>query len=88
MRCPMFARLILIGAIVTCLHGASRAQTQFIAPPRTITDIVAILDAEKPDPARLAKLRAAAEAAPPSEKNALVLANFYHSRAQSRSSFR
>ena len=32
----------------------------FVAPPRTIADITAILDSEKPDPAALVKLKAAA----------------------------
>src|SRR5690348_3767984 len=34
-------------------------------PPRTTADIAAMLDQYKPDPARLAALRAQAEAAPP-----------------------
>ena len=40
-----------------------------VIPPRTIADITAILDQEKPDPARLKKLQAAADAPPPGGKS-------------------
>src|SRR3981081_4659608 len=36
----------------------------FVAPPRTIADITAVLDNEKPDPARLARLKASADNEP------------------------
>ena len=37
----------------------------FVAPPRTITDITAILDSEKPDPAKIGASKAEADAADP-----------------------
>ena len=37
----------------------------FVAPPRTIADITEILDKEKPDPAKLAKLKGDADKPPP-----------------------
>ena len=45
--------------------GAVAVPTAFVAPPRTIADITAILDKEMPDPAKLAKLKSDAEGEPP-----------------------
>ena len=56
----------------------------FVAPPRTITDITAILDAEKPDPALLQKLKTAADAAPPAGAAGRDLAWFYYTRGNAR----
>jgi CHAT domain-containing protein/tetratricopeptide (TPR) repeat protein len=64
-----------------------RAETDhggFVAPPRTISDITAILDQEKPDPAKAARLQADANAAPPASKDNRALAAFYYQRAQAR----
>ena len=58
--------------------------TGFVAPPRTITDITAILDAEKPNPALLEKLKAAADAAPPAGGARRDLAWFYYTRGNAR----
>jgi len=52
----------------------------FVPPPRTIADVTAILDQEKPDPAQLTRLRAEADAAPPEKADAA----FYFKRAQAR----
>lgn len=59
--------LFLVAGLVIIPGTNTRAQSQpsFVAPPRTIADITAILDQEKPDPKVAAKLRAAAEAQPP-----------------------
>lgn len=60
---------------------ATRAQDgTFVAPPRTIADITAILDQQKPDPARAAKLRVDADVEPGGGN----LADFYFRRAQAR----
>ncbi len=59
--------------------------TVFVAPPRTIADITAILDSEKPDPGRVSKLKALADAAPPSGVPAATLARFYYDRGNARS---
>ena len=45
--------------------SASVAPAAFVAPPRTIADITAILDSEKPDPQKIAAIKAAADAPPP-----------------------
>src|SRR5215472_10670799 len=58
-------------------------RTSFVAPPRTIADITAILDSEKPDEAQIVKRRATAEASP----NGLSgpnLAQFLFDRAGAR----
>src|SRR5215510_12350923 len=39
-------------------------RTSFVAPPRTIADITAVLDSEKPDEAQIAKRKATADASP------------------------
>ncbi|MGH6683363.1 MAG: hypothetical protein ACRECA_05470, partial [Pseudolabrys sp.] len=46
---------------------AEALPTTFVAPPRTITDITAILDSEKPDPAKVSQLRLDANASPPAK---------------------
>ena len=46
-------------------EGAPQKPPVFVAPPRTIADITAFLDQEKPDPAKRAKTEADAEAEPP-----------------------
>ena len=56
----------------------------FVAPPRTIADITTVLDNEKPDPARIAKLKASADAEPPKQLSADELSEFYYARAQAR----
>jgi hypothetical protein len=45
--------------------NAPEAQA-FTPPPRSIADITAILDSEKPDPAKIAARQATADATPPS----------------------
>jgi CHAT domain-containing protein len=56
------------------------APVSFVPPPRTIADITAILDKEKPDPARRAAAQAAAEKQPPAGASPADLANFYYQR--------
>ena len=57
----------------------------FVPPPRNIADITSILDQEKPDPAKLAKMTAEAEAQAPPGVNGRALSDFYYKRAQARS---
>ncbi len=64
--------------------GAISIQPTFVAPPRTIADITAILDSEKPDDAKIAARKAAADASPPSGVSATKLADFYRERAAAR----
>ncbi|OKO90455.1 hypothetical protein AC629_04565 [Bradyrhizobium sp. NAS80.1] len=57
----------------------------FIAPPRTISDITAILDGEKPDEKMIAELKSDADAAPTGKESREDLAQFYFDRANARS---
>ncbi len=59
---------------------AKVAPTSLVAPPRTVSDVTAILDQQKPDPARTEQLRAAADAAVPDNLKGLQLADFYYKR--------
>ena len=60
---------------------ASFEDTAFVAPPRTIKDITAILDQQKvADPEELARVVARADKKPPLAADAAVLASFYHER--------
>src|SRR5690242_2920563 len=51
-------------------------RTSFVAPPRTIADITAILDSEKPDEAQILKRKATADAAPAKGLSGPNLAQF------------
>ena len=64
--------------------GAAPIQPTFVAPPRTIADITAVLDSEKPDDAQIAKRKAEADAAPPANASAAKLAQFYYDRGNAR----
>lgn len=55
----------------------------FVAPPRTITDITAILDSEKPDLKTIEALKAKADAKPGKESGE-DLAQFYFDRGSAR----
>ena len=57
----------------------------FVAPPRTIADITAVLDNEKPDPATLAKLKDEADDEPEKALSVSDLAEFYYDRGTARS---
>ncbi len=70
--------------VPTAPTGAAPLQPAFVAPPRTIADITAILDTEKPDAAKVAKRKADAEAAPPKAASASALAQFYYDRGNAR----
>lgn len=56
----------------------------FIAPPRSIADITAVLDGEKPDEKMVAELRSDADAAPTGKESRQDLAQFYFDRANAR----
>lgn len=63
---------------------AQEQKAIFVPPPRTIADITAILNQERPEPAELTKMRAAAETVEPAGATRPVLAKFYHSRCIAR----
>ena len=65
-------------------NDAGPVQPTFVAPPRTIADITAILDSEKPDDAKIAERKANADAAPPNNASAAKLAQFYYDRGAAR----
>jgi CHAT domain-containing protein len=67
------------------VNTADAAPAVFVAPPRSIADITAILDSEKPDPAKIEFIRAAADAAPPASASREQLARFYYDRGGARS---
>ncbi|HEU4380042.1 MAG TPA: tetratricopeptide repeat protein, partial [Hyphomicrobiaceae bacterium] len=56
----------------------------FVAPPRTISDITAILDGEKPDADKIEKRKVAADAAAPTNIERADLAWFYYTRGNAR----
>jgi CHAT domain-containing protein len=63
---------------------AGTVPVAFVAPPRTISDITAILDNEKPDAAKIAERQADADAQPPQKGSASDLAQFYYDRGNAR----
>lgn len=63
---------------------AAALPATYVAPPRTITDITAILDSEKPDAAKIAKRKSEADAAPPAKASRAQLARFYYDRGNAR----
>jgi CHAT domain-containing protein len=69
-----------------CTAALGQAQAPaFVAPPRTIADITAILDQEKPDPKVAAQMRAEADAKPPANTGRGELAKFHYKRCIARS---
>jgi len=56
----------------------------FIAPPRTISDITAILDSEKPDLKTIEQLKAGANAVPTGKESRAELTQFYFDRGNAR----
>ncbi len=77
---------LVIGLALCVLAPAvSQAQTvSFIAPPRTIADITAILDQEKPHPMVAARMRADADATPSADADKKSLSRFYYDRSFAR----
>ncbi len=80
--------IIAVAAMAFC--GASiapvAAQTaSFVAPPRTIADINAILEQEKPDAAKTAERKARADVTPPPGLAGVAMAQFYYRRGTARS---
>ncbi|WP_433994229.1 CHAT domain-containing protein [Bradyrhizobium ottawaense] len=63
---------------------ANMAPVGLVAPPRTISDITAILDQQKPDAGRVAELTATADAQVPNGLKGAQLADFHYKRAQAR----
>ena len=79
----------LLAAVYAIMHSpfacAQLPVASFVAPPRTIADITAILDQEKPDPGVAVELRSRADAQPKAGLNRGELAKFHYQRCQARS---
>jgi CHAT domain-containing protein len=71
-------------ANTAAVSAVTALQPTFVPPPRTITDITAILDSEKPDATKIAERKAEAEAAPPKNASVSTLAQFYYDRGNAR----
>ncbi len=85
--------IVLAAAVLLAFTSPARAQSAgtqqadaatgpvtFAPPPRSIADITAILDQQKPDPAVVAQNKAKADAEPPSGLSGAQLARFYSDR--------
>src|SRR5690242_11278149 len=60
--------------------NGNAAPVSFVAPPRTIADITAILDKQKPDPAKRAAATARADGQPTAGLAPQDLADFHYQR--------
>ena len=85
-----FSRLLRSGALLqVCVFAAwwlmtlrpAHGQSVYTPPPRTVEDILAVLDQYKPDPTVAEKARAAASRQPPATANKADLAKFYLERS-------
>jgi CHAT domain-containing protein len=77
------AAAVLVAAFLLCAVSARTAAAQGV-PPKSIADILALLRQEKPDSAKLAKLRAETDAEPPARAGAAELIKFYLTRSEAR----
>lgn len=82
----MAAVLLSIGSLPvgSISVQAQTAPPAAAAPPRSIADITAILDQQKPNPDLIARRQQAAAAEPPANATGNALAQFYFQRAQAR----
>ena len=78
------SRVAVVLSFVCFLTLATSALAQSPANPKTSHEVQALLDREKPDTARLAKLAAEAEAQPPAGADRAALARFHFQRSQAR----
>jgi CHAT domain-containing protein len=64
--------------------SAAAVPAAFVAPPRTIADITAILDSEKPDLKTIEELKSDADAEPTGKQSRQELTQFYFDRSNAR----
>jgi CHAT domain-containing protein/tetratricopeptide (TPR) repeat protein len=83
-RWSLFASCLVVAWVAEPAPAALAQRAGFVAPPRTIADITAILEQERPDPAKRAKAEADASAEPPASADRAKLRDFYFRRAQAR----
>src|SRR5262245_59364584 len=79
----LWAVLLFFDTRAAMAQGDKRG-VGYVPPPRTVADITAILDQQKPDPELLAKLRAKADATAPAGADRVALARFYYNRGHAR----
>ena len=72
------------GESTPAANDAAPVQAAFVAPPRTIADITAILDSEKPNATKIAERKANADATPPANASPAKLAQFHYDRGAAR----
>jgi CHAT domain-containing protein/tetratricopeptide (TPR) repeat protein len=86
-RTNIFRKGFAAGLIcwLTSTSFAVAESTMFAPPPRTIVDITAILDQQKPDVGRASRTQAAADATRPEKADARTLVAFYFRRGDARS---
>jgi CHAT domain-containing protein/tetratricopeptide (TPR) repeat protein len=78
--------LLVASLSAVCEHAnAQQSSSGYVAPPRTISDVTAILDLEKPDPQSVTRLRSEARAEPKTSMSRAELALFHYGRCQARS---
>src|SRR4051812_22420928 len=83
MRAPRLFRWPAFTA-ATLMVLPALAQSSFVAPPRSIKDINALLDQEKPDPSRAARNRTDADIEPQAGADQRTQVQTYFRRAQAR----
>ncbi|MGH8700006.1 MAG: CHAT domain-containing protein, partial [Burkholderiales bacterium] len=74
-------RIIWLGAVTLLMAVGALGQPTDKPAPRTIHDITALLDQYKPDPEKVAVLKAAVSREPPVEGDREALFRFYRARA-------
>jgi CHAT domain-containing protein len=78
--CVLIAVYLAPPAAQAAEPTAQAVASIMVAPPRTISDITAVLDQYRPDPAKAATEKAAADAQPTSDLSGVPLARFYYQR--------
>ena len=76
---------VAVGAKTEAAPIGNALPAGFVPPPRSISDISAMLDNEKPDAAKLAQMKEDAEEEPDAKLGARERAEFYYDRANTRS---
>jgi CHAT domain-containing protein len=78
--CRSLCRFVAAMLAIAAALGSASALAQSAAPPRSIADILAVLDQHKPDPAVVSLLHIEADRQPPRTDDRLDLGRFYQAR--------
>lgn len=76
----MLRGTLILAALLAATPSLAQTAAPLAAPPRSIADITAILDQQKPDPALAARLRAQADEQPEAGLDAKGLTDFLFKR--------